>query len=127
MSDDRFTLGLGAGERLNEHVTGAGWPGTAERHERLSEAIEIIQGLLGAEITTIAASTSSSTMRRLFDRPERKVRSHLAAGSRRPPALAARKSEGLIATEPRRDLIEAYRGAGGTGPCYAEVSVCWAA
>ena len=27
--DDRFTLGLGAGERLNEHVVGEGWPGVA--------------------------------------------------------------------------------------------------
>src|SRR3954471_5867564 len=27
LSDDRFTLGLGAGERLNEHVVGEGWPG----------------------------------------------------------------------------------------------------
>ena len=29
LSDDRFTLGLGAGERLNEHVAGGGWPGVA--------------------------------------------------------------------------------------------------
>src|SRR5947209_1056197 len=33
LSDDRFTLGLGAGERLNEHVVGAGWPGRGEREE----------------------------------------------------------------------------------------------
>ena len=46
LSDDRFTLGLGAGERLNEHVAGEGWPGVAERHERLEEAVDIIQGLL---------------------------------------------------------------------------------
>ena len=26
LSDGRFTLGLGSGERLNEHVVGAGWP-----------------------------------------------------------------------------------------------------
>ena len=38
MSDNRFTLGLGAGERLNEHVVGVGWPGLTERHERLAEA-----------------------------------------------------------------------------------------
>jgi len=39
MSDNRFTLGLGAGERLNEHVVGVGWPGLTERHERLAEAL----------------------------------------------------------------------------------------
>ena len=50
LSDGRFTLGLGAGERLNEHVAGQGWPGVGERHERLSEAIDIIQGLLSGEL-----------------------------------------------------------------------------
>ena len=36
LSGDRFTLGLGSGERLNEHVVGQGWPGLAERHERFA-------------------------------------------------------------------------------------------
>src|SRR5882757_7715742 len=31
LSNNRFTLGLGAGERLNEHVIGTGWTGRAER------------------------------------------------------------------------------------------------
>jgi G6PDH family F420-dependent oxidoreductase len=47
LSNNRFTLGLGAGERLNEHVVGEGWPGRGERHERLAEAIEIIQWASG--------------------------------------------------------------------------------
>jgi G6PDH family F420-dependent oxidoreductase len=37
LSSNRFTLGLGAGERLNEHAVGAGWPGA---RERLSEAAD---------------------------------------------------------------------------------------
>ncbi len=49
LSGNRFTLGLGAGERLNEHIVGQGWPGLGERHERLAEAIDIIQGLLAGE------------------------------------------------------------------------------
>ena len=43
MSDGRFTLGLGAGENLNEHVTGGGWPPVNTRHEMLREALEIIK------------------------------------------------------------------------------------
>jgi hypothetical protein len=31
LTGDCFTLGLGAGERLNEHVVSAGWPGVGER------------------------------------------------------------------------------------------------
>ena len=41
LSDNRFTLAIGAGERLNEHVTGARWPSIPERHAMLAEAIEI--------------------------------------------------------------------------------------
>src|SRR4029453_5389671 len=37
LTEGRFTLGRGAGERLNEHVVGLGWPGVVERHARLAE------------------------------------------------------------------------------------------
>jgi G6PDH family F420-dependent oxidoreductase len=43
ISDGRFTLGVGAGERLNEHVTGEGFPARRVRHERFREALEIIR------------------------------------------------------------------------------------
>src|SRR3984885_15651328 len=36
LSVGRFTLGLGAGERLNEHIVGHGCPGRAERQELLA-------------------------------------------------------------------------------------------
>ncbi len=42
LSDGRFTLGLGAGENLNEHVVGQGWPPANVRHEMFEEAIDII-------------------------------------------------------------------------------------
>jgi G6PDH family F420-dependent oxidoreductase len=127
LSDDRFTLGLGAGERLNEHVTGKGWPGVGERHERLSEALDIIQGLLSGELKNYRGEYFRLDHARLFDRPERKPPVILAAGGPEAARLAARKGEGMIATEPRSDLVEAYREAGGQGPCYAEVALCYAA
>src|SRR3954471_15273611 len=46
LSDGRFTLGLGAGENLNEHVVGRGWPPVNVRHEMLDEAVQIIRALL---------------------------------------------------------------------------------
>src|ERR671923_173557 len=39
MMPGRFFLGLGSGENLNEHVTGARWPATPIRQEMLEEAI----------------------------------------------------------------------------------------
>ena len=42
LSGNRFRLGLGAGENLNEHVVGERWPAVGVRHEMLSEAVDII-------------------------------------------------------------------------------------
>ena len=71
LTDDRFTLGLGSGERLNEHVVGLGWPGIAERHERFFEAIEIIQGLLKGELTNYRGKYLQLDNAKLYDRPTR--------------------------------------------------------
>lgn len=126
MSGDRFTLGLGAGERLNEHVIGAGWPGIVERHERLSEAVDIIQGLLTGETSDYRGRHLQLENARLFDRPESKPDVVIAAAGPRAARLAAEKGDGLIATEPRKDIVAAYREAGGQGPCFAEVALCCA-
>ena len=126
LSDNRFTLGLGAGERLNEHIAGAGWPGLGERHERLSEAIDIIQGLLSGDLSNFRGRYFRLDQARLFDRPARKPPVVVAAGGPEAARLAARKGDGLVVTEPKPELIEAFRSAGGAGPHYAEVSMCWA-
>jgi G6PDH family F420-dependent oxidoreductase len=126
LSDDRFTLALGAGERLNEHVVGEGWPGRGERHERLAEATEIIQGLLAGELTNYRGKYFRLDHARLFDRPEVKPAVVIAAGGAEAARLAGRNGDGLIVTEPRPDLIEAFEAAGGSGPRYAEVALCYA-
>lgn len=45
MFEGQFFLGVGTGERLNEHVTGEHWPEHTIRMEMLEEAIEIIRKL----------------------------------------------------------------------------------
>jgi G6PDH family F420-dependent oxidoreductase len=126
LSNNRFTLGLGAGERLNEHVIGAGWPGVGERHERLSEAVEIIQGLLRGNLRNFRGEYFQLDNAQLFDRSDPKPAVVIAAGGTEAARLAGRKGDGLIATEPRTDLIEAFVSAGGSGPRYAEIALCYA-
>jgi G6PDH family F420-dependent oxidoreductase len=126
LSNNRFTLGIGAGERLNEHIIGHGWPGRAERHERLSEAADVIQGLLAGTMTNFRGRYFQLDHARLFDRPDRKPAVAMAAGGIEAARLAARKGDALVATEPRADLIEAYVSSGGSGPRYAEVALCYA-
>ena len=101
LADGRFTLGLGAGERLNEHVVGAGWPGVVERHERLSEALDIIQGLLSGKLTTYRGRHFQLDHAKLFDRPKRKPPVIVAAGGPDAGDLAGEKADGLIVDRTR--------------------------
>lgn len=50
LSEGRFTLGLGSGENLNEHVIGEGWPAVHARQDMLAEAIEIIRALHSGDL-----------------------------------------------------------------------------
>jgi G6PDH family F420-dependent oxidoreductase len=126
LSNDRFTLGLGTGERLNEHVIGAGWPGRAERRERFAEALDIIQGLLAGDLTNYRGRYFQLDHARLYDRPASKPSVAIAAGGPQAARLAGSKADALIATEARNDLVETYVSSGGSGPRYAEVALCYA-
>jgi G6PDH family F420-dependent oxidoreductase len=126
LSHDRFILGVGAGERLNEHIVGAGWPGRLERQERLAEALDIIQGLLSGTMASYRGEYFTLDHARLFDRPEHKPAVVVAAGGVKAARLAAERADGLIATEALPDIVDAYGEAGGRGARYAEVAVCYA-
>ncbi|MGD9617943.1 MAG: TIGR03557 family F420-dependent LLM class oxidoreductase [Alphaproteobacteria bacterium] len=126
LSGDRLVLGLGSGERLNEHVVGEGWPGIGERHERLSEAYDIIRGLLDGSLTNYRGTYFTLDNAKLFDRPDRVPPIIGAAGGAEAARLTGRKADGLITTVPDAALVEAFKSAGGNGPLYAEVSICYA-
>ncbi|WP_349899357.1 TIGR03557 family F420-dependent LLM class oxidoreductase [Parafrigoribacterium soli] len=48
MYPGRPWLGIGSGEAIDEHVTGSYWPETAERINRMFEAVEVIHKLFAA-------------------------------------------------------------------------------
>jgi G6PDH family F420-dependent oxidoreductase len=126
VSDGRFTLGVGAGERLNEHIVGEGFPGVRERHERLREALEIIRLLWQGGYRSYQGRHLRLEDARVFDLPDAPPPIAVAASGKASVAIAAELGDGLFATEPKADLITDYRAAGGTGPRYAEVSLAWA-
>ena len=126
VSDNRFTLGVGAGERLNEHVVGQGFPSVRGRHERLREALEIIKLLWQGGYQSYEGKHLQLEDARVFDLPDRLPVIAVAAGGRSAATMAAELGDGLFATEPRSDLVETYTGAGGAGPRYAEVPMAWA-
>ena len=125
-SDNRFTLGVGSGERLNEHVVGQGFPSVRGRHERLHEALEIIKLLWQGGYQSYEGKHLQLEDARVFDLPDQLPVIAVAAGGKKAATLAAELGDGLFVTEPRSDLVETYRGAGGAGPRYAEVPMAWA-
>ncbi|MCO8271258.1 TIGR03557 family F420-dependent LLM class oxidoreductase [Actinoplanes sp. TRM 88003] len=126
ISDDRFTLGIGAGERLNEHVVGQGFPSVRGRHERLVEALDIINLLWQGGYQSYEGKHLQLEDAQVFDLPSKLPVIAVAAGGKQAAELAATHGTGLFATEPRADLVETFTAAGGSGPKYAEASVAWA-
>jgi G6PDH family F420-dependent oxidoreductase len=123
---DRFFLGVGTGENLNEHVLGDGWPEWEVRAEMLEEAVWIIRTLWRGEVTSHRGRHYTVRNARLYSLPDRPPDIYVAVGGARAAALAARIGDGLIATGPEPELIAAFDRAGGSGPRYGQLTVCWA-
>ena len=70
LSGGRFTLGLGAGENLNEHVVGRGWPPANVRHDMLAEALQIIGGLFDGGYVDYEGKHFRVDSAKLWDLPE---------------------------------------------------------
>ncbi|NIZ89535.1 TIGR03557 family F420-dependent LLM class oxidoreductase [Kineococcus rubinsiae] len=126
ISDGRFTLGVGAGERLNEHVVGRGFPAVAERHERFREALEIIHLLWQGGYRSYEGKHLRLEDARLFDLPEELPVIAVAASGPASARIAAELGSGLFATEPKGDMVATWKRLGGSGPAYAEVPMAWA-
>jgi G6PDH family F420-dependent oxidoreductase len=67
LSGNRFTLGLGAGENLNEHVIGDGWPDADQRQEMLAEAVSIIRDLLNGGYVNFKGTYFRVNAARIWD------------------------------------------------------------
>src|SRR5215210_6419141 len=69
LSDGRFTLGLGSGEHLNEHVIGTSWPPVDVRHDMLTEALEIMRGMFDGDTVTFRGEYLQAENAKLWDLP----------------------------------------------------------
>src|SRR5688500_7444607 len=80
MLDGRFFLGVGTGERLNEHVTGERWPGATERRDMLEEAVTVIRRLLEGGNVNHRGDYYRVENAQLYTRPAQPPPLMLAAG-----------------------------------------------
>jgi G6PDH family F420-dependent oxidoreductase len=132
LAEGRFTLGLGSGEALNEHVVGDGWPGVETRQEMLAEAVEIIRQLHTGELVTFRGDHFDVDSARIWDLPDTPVELALAVAGDRAIEHLAPLGDHLIAVEPEGDLIESWNAVDGApriGPdgakAIGQIPICW--
>ncbi|HEX8752956.1 MAG TPA: TIGR03557 family F420-dependent LLM class oxidoreductase [Solirubrobacterales bacterium] len=123
----RFSLGLGSGENLNEHILGDRWPPVTERQARLEEAIEVIRELWEGKLTSHRGEFFRVENARLYSLPEQPPPILVAVAGESSVDLAARAGDGLVGTAPKAESVERFRAGGGEGkPTYGQLHVCWA-
>ncbi|MFF0558113.1 LLM class F420-dependent oxidoreductase [Streptomyces sp. NPDC004266] len=115
LSEGRFRLGLGSGENLNEHIVGRGWPSARVRLEMLDEAAEIIRALFTGEYVTRHGRHFQVDDAKLWDVPPTPPPVGIAVSGPRSCELAGRHADLLVATEPKRELLDAFDAQGGAG------------
>ncbi|MCW2820120.1 MAG: Coenzyme F420-dependent N5,N10-methylene tetrahydromethanopterin reductase-related flavin-dependent [Marmoricola sp.] len=131
LAEGRFTLGLGSGENLNEHVVGAGWPAVQDRQAMLKEAIEIIRELHTGELTDYRGEYFQVDSARIWDLPEGGVEIGVAAGGERAVEMLAPLADHLVATEPDGDLVTRWNAVDGApkvgqrARAVGQIPICW--
>jgi coenzyme F420-dependent glucose-6-phosphate dehydrogenase len=122
----RFFLGIGSGENLNEHILGDRWPEAEVRIEMMEEAIEVIRLLWEGGMQSHHGKHYTVENARIYSLPDELPPIYVAAGGKKAAEIAAKSGDGLVSTSPDDKIIKAFEKAGGKGPKYAEVQVCWA-
>lgn len=120
-----FRLGVGSGEALNEHVTGARWPVADVRLEMLEEAVQVIRALLTGERVNHHGRHYTVEDARLYTCPDEAVPVLVSAFGPKALALAARVGDGFVHVAPDGGSVASYREQGGRGPTSAGAKVCY--
>jgi coenzyme F420-dependent glucose-6-phosphate dehydrogenase len=111
MYPGRHWLGIGSGEAIDEHITGAYWPETAERINRMFESIDVINKLFTASLAGRDAKHNGTYFRlessRLWTMPETAPEILVATAGPVAAKRAGRTVDGLIIDGAPYDKIAA--------------------
>ncbi len=128
MSRGRFELGVGTGEALNEHITGACFPSSENlRLAMLREAVDIIRTLWSGGMHDYYGAFYMVDNARVFELPESPPRILMAAEGPAAAETAGEIADGLVHFEQKpQEVIETFRSSGGEGkPAMLEFGVCY--
>jgi G6PDH family F420-dependent oxidoreductase len=131
LAEGRFTLGLGSGENLNEHVVGGRWPTVSRRQLMLKEAIQIIRELFTGELVDWKGEYFEVDSARIWDLPDIPVAIATAVSGERSVEMFAPLSDHLIAVEPKKALVDEWHdarratGLPGDVRVIGQIPICW--
>jgi G6PDH family F420-dependent oxidoreductase len=129
LSQNRFRLGLGAGENLNEHVVGQRWPSVGVRHAMLREAVDVIGSLFetdGDSTVNYRGEYFDVESAKLWDLPDERVPIGVAVSGPDSCELAGAKADLMIAVEPEAELIEMFdKASGGGKPKVGQIAIAY--
>jgi coenzyme F420-dependent glucose-6-phosphate dehydrogenase len=124
--DGRVVFGIGTGEALNEHILGTRWPRPEIRLEMLEEAVEVMRRLWTGDTVDHRGRYYEVENARLFDPPRDDVPVIVSGFGTEAASLAGRIGDGYWGNSPDEEVLRAYAEAGGKGPKYAQLNLCWA-
>jgi G6PDH family F420-dependent oxidoreductase len=128
LTGGRFSLGLGTGEALNEHVVGEPWPCADERLEMLEEAVHLIRELLSGRMVNARGRHYTVETARLYSVPDLPPPIYMSGFGGKAIKLAARIADGYVCEQPNADFVRIYRQSGGDDrPVQGGLKVCWSA
>jgi G6PDH family F420-dependent oxidoreductase len=122
----RFTLGVGSGEALNEHILGDPWPSLDRRLEMLEEAVELIRQLWTGEVVTFEGKYYEVDHARIYNLPEQPPEIYVSGFGPKAIELAARIGDGYINTAPDAEQVSQFKEASGGKPAQAGAKVAFA-
>jgi G6PDH family F420-dependent oxidoreductase len=127
MLHGRFTLGVGTGEALNEHILGGPWPSLDVRLEMLEEAVDLIRELWSGEVVTRAGKHYQVDTARIYTLPDEPPPIYVSAFGPKALDSAARIGDGFINTTDDPETVAAFKEKSGGKPAQGGVKVAWAA
>ena len=110
MYPGRFWLGIGAGEALNEHITGKYWPEAATRSEMLLEAIEVIQKLFSGKTVKHRGAHFTLESARLYTLPQTPPPIYVATSGPINAERTGRVADGIITVGAADEKIQNLLG-----------------
>jgi G6PDH family F420-dependent oxidoreductase len=122
----RFTLGVGTGEALNEHILGDAWPEADVRIEMLEEAIEVMRALWSGQTISHRGRHYRVEHAKLFTVPEEPPRVLVSGFGPKAVDMAGRLGDGFVTTSPDAESIDRFKEAAGDKLVQAGAKVSYA-